>query len=196
MLCALAVGPFLRDAYLRVSDPVYFRYLSSPPWMIWLHLLASGLGLVIGWLNLASAWRARDLTASPKLAFVHRWLGRLYVLGVILGIAAGVALVLHMRHGGLMARFGLSYGLVLWTAFTALMLRSARQRRIGSHRRWALRSYAISLAGVTLRFLLDSGTALKLPLNPVYAVATCSCFVINLAVVEMLWVRAPEPEPS
>lgn len=188
-LIALVIGPFLCDAYSRVSGAAYFRYLSSAEWMIWLHLLASGLGLVVGWLNLLSGTDARSLLKSARRRFWHRWLGRIYLAGVALGIAGGVALLFHVKHGGIAARFGLGYGLILWSAFTFLMVSTARQGRLEQHRRWALRSYAISLAGITLRIILESGIALRLPLTPVYVTATCSCFLVNLIVVEFFWVR-------
>ena len=190
-LTALAIGPFLRDAYLRVSGMAYFRYLSSPDWMIWLHMCAAGLGLVVGWLNLLSGTGARSLLGSSRCRLWHRWLGRIYLAGVVLGIAGGVALLFHVRYGGLAAKFGLGYGLILWSIFTTMMVTTVRQGRLEQHRRWALRSYAISLAGITLRVILESGIALRLPLTAVYAVATCSCFLINLLVVELLWVRSP-----
>lgn len=182
ILAALLIAPFLHDTYHRVSGPYYFRRLTSEPWMLWLHLWASGMALLVGWLNLLSG-----SGAGPGVW--HRRLGWLYCAGVALGITGGLFLMPHVQHGGGLARFGLGYGLLLWAGCTAAMLVSARRRQLEQHRRWALRSYAISFSGITLRLLLESGLALKLPLTTVYATATCACFLLNLLVVEMLFVR-------
>ena len=181
---ALLIGPFLWQAHTRVASPGYFRLLTSPKSMVWLHLVASGLALVVGWLSLVQGTTRQ---ARPRL--LHRWLGRIYCAGVAGGIAGGAALLPHLQFGGWPARIGMVFGLVLWTGFTASMLVTAWRGQIDRHRRWAMRSYAISFAGITLRFILETGLAWEVPRDLLYATAACSCFLINFLVVEFFFVR-------
>jgi uncharacterized membrane protein len=173
---------FLCGTFSRVSSTVYRQQLPSPDAALLLHFAAAGAALVLGLTNLSVAFGRGAGTQ-------HRWLGRLYCVGVALGVVGGAWLVPYTPYGGLLGQFGVSYGLLLWSVFTIAMVKAAREGRMEAHRCWALRSYAIALAGATLRHLLDAGLALGWAPSTVYAMAANACFILNLALVELFWVR-------
>ncbi|MFV3517468.1 DUF2306 domain-containing protein, partial [Mycobacterium tuberculosis] len=56
--------------------------------------------------------------------------------------------------------------------------------RIASHRRWMVRSFALTLAAVTLRIYLPLSDVLGIGFAASYPVVAWLCWVPNMAVVE------------
>ena len=67
-------------------------------------------------------------------------------------------------------------------AITAVAM--AIRRNIAGHRRWMLRSIALTFSGVTLRVILGAGMAAGFPFMTVYLVAAWSAWPLNLLVME------------
>ncbi|WP_396592786.1 DUF2306 domain-containing protein [Brevundimonas sp. R86498] len=174
------------------------RYLLDPPQspaealgngfgVVWLpvHVAGALTALVPGLLQFIPALRRG---AGPP----HRWVGRVYVLGCLVGGAAGLILALGSSAGPIAtAGFG-SLG-SLWIAFTLLGLGAAIRGRFADHRRWMIRSWALTLAAVTLRIYLPLVMILDLPFPPAYRVISFLCWVPNLVAAE-LWLRL-RPSP-
>lgn len=86
-----------------------------------------------------------------RFPVAHRWLGRTYVFAGVL--PAGVC--------GLIIGAGSPFGLIaagsdvflalLWLFFTLTGYRMARQRRFADHRRWMIRSFALTFSIITNR---------------------------------------------
>jgi hypothetical protein len=84
-------------------------------------------------------------------ARLHRNLGKLYV-GSILALAAPSGLILAAyANGGLVAKVGFALQCVVWWLSTWQAYRLARQRRWEEHTAWMLRSFAVTLAALSLR---------------------------------------------
>ena len=83
---------------------------------------------------------------------LHRFLGLIYVFTVIPSSITGFALALH-NHFGIWARAGFATLAVVWGVTTVIAYYRVFQRKIFSHRRWMIRSYAITLAVLAVRFL-------------------------------------------
>jgi len=105
------------------------------------------IALVAGAFQLNSRLRTRVFIGA------HRWLGRLYLLAVVSGGGAGFALAQH-AFGGLTARAAFGLLAVCWTGSTLNAYRHIRQGNLRAHRSWMIRSYALTLAAVTLRMYL------------------------------------------
>jgi uncharacterized membrane protein len=144
------------------------------------------------------------LAAGPwqfmKKRRVHRIVGRAYVAGVAVGGVGGLALA-TTAHGGLVASLGFAGLAIAWLATTATGLVMIRTGRIAEHRRWMVRSFALTFAAVTLRLQLGLYGALELDVAfaDAYAVIAWSCWVPNLVVAwwvtrtdQLGWVRAAE----
>ena len=84
-------------------------------------------------------------------------------------------MVTHLGFGGLG---------VCWLATTILAVRSILRLDIPAHRRWMYRSYALTLAAVTLRIYLPLSLALGIGFEDAYRVVSWLCWVPNLVIVE------------
>lgn len=147
------------------------------PWLV-IHVAGAVTALLLGSLQFLPGLR--------KVA-VHRWIGRTYVLGCLVGGAAGLILAFGSSAGPI-ASAGFGSLAVLWIAVNLLGWRAALDRRFADHRRWMIRSWALTLAAVTLRLYLPTVQILDLPFLPWYRAIAWLAWVPNLLVAE-LWLR-------
>ncbi|MGW4651013.1 DUF2306 domain-containing protein [Kitasatospora sp. NPDC004289] len=135
---------------------------------------------------------ARLRTRRPA---VHRFVGRVYLLSAAVTGLGGLALAPYGLYPPI-APIGFGLLAVLLLGTSAAALRTARQRRFDRHRVWAVRSYALILAAVTLRVWLPLFDALGAPFDQAYAAAGWTCWLINLAVAEAFLARKPSTRVS
>ena len=140
------------------------------------HLAGGIIAIVLGAFQVNSRLRVKYLSA-------HRWLGRLYVLAVVIGGIAGFILALN-SFGGLVTHFGFGFMAVCWLGTTLNSYRHIRNGNVAEHRAWMLRSYALALAGVTLRVYLGMSTAIGIEFEAAYPAISWLCWVPNLLIVE------------
>ncbi|MBB3083918.1 DUF2306 domain-containing protein [Geodermatophilus sabuli] len=113
---------------------------------LYLHVGAGGLALLLSPLQFATRLRAR----APQ---VHRVLGRVTVAAIAVAGVAGLVLAPHNLAGPVgTAGFGLLA--VLWLGCAATAFRAIRRRDVVTHRRWMVRTFALTYAAVTLRLWL------------------------------------------
>jgi ABC-type spermidine/putrescine transport system permease subunit II len=65
------------------------------------------------------------------------------------------------------------------------------QRDFAAHRRWMIRSFALTFAAVTLRLYLPLGFLLPVSFDDAYRVISFLCWVPNLLAAEWLLRRRP-----
>ena len=149
------------------------------PWLF-IHVAGSVSALVLGSLQFLPSLRRGG---GPP----HRWIGRAYLLGCLIGGTGGLILAPGSSAGPIAtAGFG-SLG-VLWIAVNLLGWRAALQGRLVEHRRWMIRSWALTLAAVTLRLYLPLVLVLDLPFLPWYRAIAFLAWAPNLVAAE-LWLR-------
>ena len=141
------------------------------------HIAASPLALGIGALQFFPAIRRRKS--------LHRFLGRLYGLAILLGGIGGLGIALH-ANGGLPARLGFALLALAWIGVTAGALRHALRGDFARHRRWMIRSFALTFAGVSLRLQLAIGMAAAYDYATLVPVLAWACWLPNLAIAEWL----------
>ena len=146
-----------------------------------LHIVGAILALALGPFQFLARWRGRH----PNL---HRRMGRLYLLGVLVGGSGGLYLA-PFAYGGPITQVGFGGLGVLWLATGLLAYRAIRAGRIGAHRRWMTRNFALTLAGVMLRLWMPGLLAGGVPFDAAYPAVAWLCWVPNLVVAEAL-VRA------
>ncbi len=163
--------------------PNVMENLFARPWLA-AHVAGGATALMIGWLQFLPSVRRR----WPA---IHRWTGRLYVLGCVEGGIAGLVLAFGTSSGPI---GGLGFGLlaVLWLVTTALGLRTAMERRFDEHRRWMIRSWALTLAAVTLRLYLPLSMLVPVPMEDSYRAIAWLCWVPNILIAEV-WLRRRSP---
>lgn len=140
------------------------------------HFLGGAVALVTGAFQLNGWLRARFIGW-------HRWLGRLYVLAIVIGSVSGFMMALK-AFGGLASNTGFGLLAVLWLGTTLKAYQHIRNGNLALHRNWMIRSYALTLAAVTLRFYLPGSMMAGIPMTIAYPVIAWLCWVPNLLVAE------------
>jgi hypothetical protein len=146
------------------------------PWLV-LHAGFASTALLFGALQFSPVPRQR----SPSF---HRVVGRLYVTSCLIGALPGFVLALG-TSAGLIASIGFGLLATAWTAANVLGWQRARTGQYTSHRRWMIRSWALTLSAVTLRLLLPITEIADLPSDPAYQ-AISFLWVPNLIVAELI----------
>ncbi len=148
-----------------------------------IHFAVGAIVLLIGPVQFLPRFRAR----YPVL---HRWMGRIYVAGCLFSGIAGFILAQN-TNAGLVARAGFTLLALFWIVTTTMAFLKARARDFADHRRWMIRSYALTLAAVTLRIYLPVSLAgFGLSFAVVYPVIAFACWVPNALVAEWLLRRS------
>ena len=148
------------------------------------HAGAASTALLVGPFQFLAGLRTRRTG-------VHRWTGRLYVLACLVGGVSGAVLAAGARTG-LPSTIGFGTLAVVWLFSTWRAYDLARQGRIAEHRRWMIRSFALTFAAVTLRLYLPFVFLSPLGYVNGYRVVSFACWIPNLVVAEML-VRRRSP---
>jgi uncharacterized membrane protein len=167
------------------------NYADRPAWLrvfFLLHVAGGGVALLLSPLQLSA--RLRD--QAPQL---HRGVGRTVLTAVTAGGVAGLVLA-PWSLAGAVGTAGFGALALLWLAFAVVGFRAIRRGDVTAHRRWMLRTFAMTYAAVTLRLWL-------LALIPLfggdfpraYAIVPFLSWVPNLVVVEWLLRREPADAP-
>lgn len=137
---------WLHDALPYISDyseEAYRRYWPDRLALL-IHILGGSIALLTGPFQLWSGFRRR----CPRL---HRSTGYAYIAGVALGASASFGLTFHTRPD-----FGLSLFVlaVMWWISVGMAFVAVRNSRFDAHREWMIRSYIITFAFVSYRYLV------------------------------------------
>ena len=116
---------------------------------------------------------------------IHRLLGRLYGVAVVLSGLGGLWLAMTTTSGPI-ASSGFALLAVLWVATTIMGIGSAMAGNLANHRAWMTRSIALTLAAVTLRLYLPLSMLTGLPFDAAYTAIAWLCWVPNLIVAELV----------
>ena len=176
----LALGIVLvASRYFTLNPVVYFPqqrdvYLAHQTGIL-AHIIGGVLALAVGPFQFLHRLRAR----RPQ---VHRWLGRIYLLGILLGGFAGLYMA-TFAYAGPIARLGFAALAMLWLTTGFMAYRTIRAGNVAAHRRWMIRNFALTFAAVMLR--------LEMPLLTIlfgdetgYQIVAWSCWMPNLIVAE------------
>lgn len=169
------VHPEMREAFL------------AEPWGIYAHVFASAVALALGPFQLSPKLRQRSIRW-------HRRLGRVYLVGVLIGGVAGL-IIARNAFGGMVSTAGFSGLAIAWLGTGASAYLAIRRGDVASHRRYMVRNVALTFAAVTLRIGLGVfGGVLRLPFEVYYPLLSWACWVPNLILAE-LWLQRHPQEP-
>ncbi len=136
---------FITSEVLLVTDyPMYHAYrlqVIADRGLLIPHTLCGLIALLAGPVQFSSRFRQRHLK-------VHRVLGRIYVLSVLIGALSGIALA-----AGRPGLPGTSMQAAAWIVCTTAAFITARNRQTAQHRQWMARSYAVTFTFVSSRVL-------------------------------------------
>lgn len=144
------------------------------------HISAAPIALIIGVIQLLPKKRARRPT-------LHRWLGRIYGLSILVGGISGLMLAINAL-GGPIAGWGFGLLAILWLGVTAQAIRMAMTRNFVEHRKWMIRSFALTFAAVTLRLYLLGFMLGGVSYIPASVYVAWMCWVPNVIFAEW-WIR-------
>ncbi len=151
------------------------------PVAIALHLGGGAIAIVLGALQLSKKFRNKYLP-------VHRRLGQVYILSVVVSGSAGFLLAVEST-GGLVSHFGFGMMAIVWVSTALVAWQKVLGRDIEAHRAWMLRSYAVTLAAVTLRIYLPLSQIAGIPFEEAYPAISWMCWVPNLLFVEWFMIQ-------
>lgn len=168
--------PILDNAYTRLG-------------VLTVHAGAASIALLVGPFQFLAGLRAR----RPGL---HRWTGRTYVLACLVGGLSGAVLAFGVKTG-IASTIGFGGLALSWLATTWLAYDAARRGAIAEHRRWMIRSFALTFAAVTLRLYLPLAFVSPWGYDATYRVISFACWIPNILIAEaMLSRRRGEPAAS
>jgi len=145
-----------------------------------MHFLGGGLALALGWSQFWAGLRKRYVQ-------LHRNLGAAYVMLVLIAGAPGGFYLALYANGGFPNMVGFGMLGLLWFFTTAKAFYHIRNKNIGLHKIWMIRSYSLCLAAVALRFWLPLFIfALGVSSEEAYATVAWFCWVPNIIAAE--WV--------
>ena len=178
----MAYIPYNTDVgFLRIKQ----QYIGIDHWRtaFFIHVYASMWVLFAGFTQFSKRLQKNQ----PK---IHRTLGYIYVVDVLL-ITGPAGLVMGFyANGGLWSRIAFVLLAVLWIYFTAMALVKAKQKNFKAHRNYMIRSYALTLSAITLRaWKYGITNTMTLPPMDVYRVVAWLGWVGNLAIAEWLIFR-------
>jgi uncharacterized membrane protein len=155
---------------------------------ITMHLAGGAVAIIFGAFQVNSRLRAKFLPA-------HRWLGRAYLVAVVVSGVGGLILARN-SDGGLVGHFGFAMLAVCWLFATLNAYRHIRAGDIITHRAWMYRSYALTLAAVTLRIYLPLFQVAGYGFDVAYPLISWIAWVPNLLIVEWFVLTRPSAKTA
>ena len=165
-------------AFLRIKQD----YINIIPWRIafFIHVFTSMFALLAGFTQFSNS-------ILKNYTRIHRTIGKMYVLVILCLTGPSGFIMAIYANGGFPSKVGFLVLDILWMYFTANAFRFALKKDFKNHKNYMYRSYALTLAAITLRawkyvlvFLFQPA-----PMD-VYRVVAWLGFVPNLLLVEYL----------
>jgi uncharacterized membrane protein YozB (DUF420 family) len=162
-------------------DSKYYDYFWPHRFRLIVHICGGIVALVCGTLQLWTGLRQKAMR-------FHRWTGRIYLLGVSVGIVGAFLMTVYTTPKS----FGVALrGLAIaWLLTTGIAYAAILRGRIAMHREWMMRSYLVTFAFVTFRVMTDNlpGLTAKLGSSPDDASANVAwlSWTVPLAVFELI----------
>jgi uncharacterized membrane protein len=178
---AIALASYRYLAPDPLIPPDIGKNLMLRPW-IFVHAGMASTALILGPFQFVARFRAK----APK---VHRWMGRIYVVACLLGGVSGLLLAAGTNAGPI-AQAGFGLLAVCWIVANVQAWRLALAGRFADHRRWMVRSFAMTFGAVTLRLYLPIAPMLGYDFMPAYVAISWLAWVPNLMVAELYLNRA------
>lgn len=153
------------------------------PWRysFYIHVFSSPV-VIIGGLLQFNRW------LMNRHSSVHRKIGYTYIVTVLLISGPSAFIMSLYATGGYIAQVSFVTLSLLWILFTIQALRVAKKGNYESHVKWMIRSYALTLSAVTLRFYAYLFDYFNVNISPreTYILLTYMSWIPNLIFSEFL----------
>nr|WP_245260857.1 DUF2306 domain-containing protein [Agrobacterium sp. 10MFCol1.1] len=148
-----------------------------------MHAAGAATALLLG------PWQFRP-RLRVRWPFLHKCIGRIYALGCASGGLAALVLATGLSSGPVAGAGFAALGLA-WLITTGLAVHEVLAGRIASHRRWMIRSFALTLSAVTLRIYLPLSDVFNVEFLTAYRTIAWACWLPNLLLAELFLWRRP-----
>ena len=167
---------FLIDRKFGLLNSKSVELLSNTFWNIgfYTHIIFGGIALLIGWTQFSSKMRNRRMA-------LHRKLGKVYVVAVLLSALAGIYIGFFATGGWISSAGFICLGIV-WFYTTLKAYLHIKEGEVEKHQKMMIYSYAACFAAVTLRIWLPILTIIYGDFSKAYLVVAWLCWVPNLVV--------------
>lgn len=165
------------DFYFPEQKLVYMTHTIG----IVTHVAGSMVALLLGPFQFLPRLRRK------KWLSIHRWTGRLYLLGVLVGGLSGFYMA-TLSHGGLITHLGFGSLAAAWLYTGSMAYGAIRQHNIKAHQAWMVRNYALTFAAVTLRLQLPLLTSL-FGFTAAYQTVSWTAWPPNLIIAQLIIMR-------
>ena len=127
-------------------DPAYFDYYWPHRFRLIFHICGGMLALTCGPFQFWTGLRRKALA-------IHRWTGRLYLVGVAMG-ATGAGMMAYFTQP---RNFGVSLGFLAlaWILCTGVAYLAILRGLVSLHKEWMVRSYIVTFGFVSFRLIND-----------------------------------------
>jgi len=173
----------LVSRYLTLNPDVFFSeqklvYMAHTTMLI-LHIVGAMLAILIGPFQFLEGVR------KGRLLKVHRWLGRTYLIAVLVGGLAGLYMA-GLSYGGMTSHLGFASLAISWLFSGFMAYKHIRNKNLELHREWMTRNYALTFAGVMLRLWVPLFGGFGMEFLTAYMIIAWLCWVPNLIVAEWI----------
>jgi uncharacterized membrane protein len=160
------------------TEDVYGSYYFPRVFWVFPHIVLGIIATLIGPFQFIPKIRNNYLK-------VHRKLGRIYIIATVLGGISGMYLAITSSVN-LPYSVGLFMLGVTWSTSSIMAFISIKNRKVDLHKDWMIRSYVITLAFVSFRFVDDILIALEIGTRvEVLTLMSWACWAIPLFIAEV-----------
>ena len=167
---------FLIDRKFGLLNSKSVELLTNTFWNIgfYTHIIFGGIALFIGWTQFSSKMRNRRMA-------LHRKLGKVYVVAVLLSALAGIYIGFFATGGWISSAGFICLG-IIWFYTTLKAYLHIKEGEVEKHQKMMIYSYAACFAAVTLRIWLPILTIIYGDFSKAYLVVAWLCWIPNLIV--------------
>jgi uncharacterized membrane protein len=174
---------FLVDRHFGLLNTKSAELLANTFWNVgfYTHIIFGGISLLVGWSQFSTKIRSRS-------GWLHKQLGRVYLLAVILSSLSGIYIGFYAT-GGFISALGFICLGVIWFYTTLRAYLFIRNKEVVQHQKIMMYSYAACFAAVTLRIWLPILQATFGDFIAAYRIVAWLCWIPNLIVAGILTSR-------
>ncbi|MFP3832320.1 DUF2306 domain-containing protein [Chryseobacterium sp. SIMBA_028] len=138
------------------------------------HIIFGGISLFIGWRQFGSKFR-------NKYIRIHRSIGKLYVVSVLISSVSAIYMGFY-ANGGVVSSAGFVCLGFIWLITTLIAVIQIRKGNVVKHQQFMIYSYACTFAAVTLRIWLPVLKSITHDPDNSYIIVAWLCWFPNLLV--------------
>ena len=158
------------------------RFLGNKLWLVsfYVHIAFGAIAVITG----ALLFFKRIVHYSSK---VHKWIGKVYILSILFITGPTGFYLAFFAEGGPFATVGFMLMSFAWMVPTYMAYHKIRKGDIRGHYKWIIRSYCMTLSGITLRLITPVGThIMELDYQTNFVMTSYACWMINIALGELI----------